>query len=186
MNTLEELLLDYPVVGAIRCEDDLPVMLSSNTKIVFILYGSLLTIGSICAALHAQNKIIFVHIDLIEGLRADYEGIIYLKEIASPYGLISTKPTALKHASSLGMKTILRLFILDSSSLKSAHKNIQTASPTALEVLPGIASKAITSLAHTTRLPIIAGGLIETKREATAALSAGALAISTSTMLLWD
>ena len=53
------------------------------------------------------------------------------------------------------------------------------------EIMPGVAYKVISKLAKT-NVPIIAGGLIETKIEVMEALGAGAVAVSTGKKELWD
>lgn len=186
MNSFEGLLEDNPVVGAIRDNEDLKLILKSNIKIVFVLYGNVLNIKEICEALMTRNKIVFVHLDMIEGLKGDQKGVEFIKETVHPYGVISTKGICLKYASNLGMFTIQRIFMLDSLSFETSIKNIHTFAPNAVEVLPGIASKAIKTLGEKIRQPIIAGGLIKSEKDAVEALSAGAKAISTSAAELWE
>lgn len=186
MNSFEGLLADNPVVGAIRNNEDLRLILKSNIKIVFVLYGNVLNIKEICEALLTRKKIVFIHLDMIEGLKSDQKGVEFIKETIHPYGVISTKGICLKYASNLGMFTIQRIFMLDSLSFETSIKNIHTFSPSAVEVLPGIASKAIKTLGEKIKQPIIAGGLIKNKRDAIEALNAGAKAISTSTVELWE
>ncbi|MHC1748769.1 MAG: glycerol-3-phosphate responsive antiterminator [Cellulosilyticaceae bacterium] len=186
MGDFEDLLLMSPVIAAIRSDGELDHVVSSTVNIVFVLYGNLMNIGSICTRLHTAGKTIFIHLDRIEGLKQDFEGITFIKEIALPYGVISTKPVSLKYAASLNLQTILRVFILDSLSLKSALKNLELCMPNAIEILPGIMPKIITTFSLLTNLPVIAGGLIETKKEANSILSSGALAVSTSSISLWD
>lgn len=186
MNSFEGLLEDNPVVGAIRNTEDLKLILKSNIKIVFVLYGNVLNIKEICDALKLRNKIVFVHLDMIDGLKADQKGVEFIKEAVNPYGVISTKGISLKHASNLGMFTIQRIFMLDSLSFETNIKNVHTFTPNAVEVLPGIASKAIKTLEKEIKQPIIAGGLIKNKRDAVDALSSGAKAVSTSSPELWE
>lgn len=51
--------------------------------------------------------------------------------------------------------------------------------------MPGVIPKAL-SLFSEKGIPVIAGGLIETKAEVTAALSSGAVAVSTGKSNLWS
>jgi glycerol uptake operon antiterminator len=81
--------------------------------------------------------------------------------------------------------TILRVFILDSQSLQTGIQNIHTVTPHAVEVLPGVASKIINIIKKDIHIPIIAGGLINTKKDVMDAMSAGALAVSTSNEEVW-
>lgn len=185
MSYFEELLEDNPIVGAIRSDEDLNLICKSNIKVVFVLYGNILDIKEICQTLKSKHKIVFVHLDMIEGLKADQKGVEFIKEITNPYGVISTKGINLKYASQLGMFTVQRIFMLDSLSYETGIKGVHTFCPNAVEVLPGIASKAIKTLETKISQPIIAGGLIKSKKDAIYALSAGAKAISTSARELW-
>lgn len=182
----EDLLMNNPVVGAIRSNNDLKKILKSSVNIVFVLYGNILNIKHICDELKEKEKIVFVHIDMIEGLKSDQKGVEFIKEAVCPYGIISTKGINIKHAAQLGMLTIQRIFIIDSLAFETGIKNIHDFTPNAVEVLPGIACKAIKTLCSKTRLPVIAGGLIKSKKDAVDALSAGAMAVSTSSTELWD
>lgn len=186
MNPLNDFFLDEPIIGAIRNDTELEQILHSNLRIVFVLYGNLLTLADISSQLHAHNKLFFIHLDRIEGLKQDAEGIAFIKHITQPTGVISTKVSSLKHASNLKLHTILRIFILDSLSIESALKTLHTFQPDAIEILPGLIPKTVASFSQLTPLPIISGGLIETAKEANMMLASGALSVSTSCSLLWD
>ena len=58
--------------------------------------------------------------------------------------------------------------------------------PDAIEILPGIAYKAVELIKDKVSQPIITGGLIYSQRDAVKALAAGAIGISTSARALWD
>jgi glycerol uptake operon antiterminator len=183
---LKEILVENPIIAAIRNNDDLEKALLSKASIVFILYGDILNISKICSKLKEKNKIVFVHVDLIEGLRGDAAGIKYIKENANPQGIISTKTSNIKYGNQLGLYTILRVFIMDSLSIKTGIKNIHENKPNAVEVMPGVASKIISVIEKETNGCIIAGGLIKTKKDVIESLSAGAVAISTTAVQLWN
>ena len=57
--------------------------------------------------------------------------------------------------------------------------------PDFIEVLPGLMPKVIRKICRTSRIPIIAGGLITDKEDVVAALSAGAIAVSTTNQDVW-
>nr|WP_243103914.1 glycerol-3-phosphate responsive antiterminator [Clostridium sp. JN-1] len=186
MIKLKDILLENPIIAAIRNNDDLESVLESKADVIFVLYGDILNIGQICKKIKQKNKIVFVHVDLIEGLRGDSSGIRYIKESANPDGIISTKASNIKYGNKLGMYTIQRIFIIDSLSLKTGIKNIHETNPNAVEVMPGVASKIISSMEKEVNTYIIAGGLIKTKKDVIDSLSAGALAISTTERMLWS
>lgn len=183
---IEEILIENPVIAAIRNDDDLENVLQSKAIIVFVLYGNIMNIRHICKRLKQNNKIVFVHIDMIDGLRCDKSGIQFIKQSIEPYGILTTKTSNIKHAKQLNLYAILRVFIVDSLSLSTGIKNIKEFSPNAVEVMPGVASKIISSIQRGTNIPIIGGGLIRNKKDIIDSLGAGAFAISTTTEELWN
>lgn len=185
LQNLEQVLIENPVIAAIRNEIDLEKVLSSNVLIVFVLYGSIINLKKICERLKKVGKVIFVHVDLIEGLKGDYTGLLFIKQCAEPDGIITTRATSVKNGKKLGFSVIQRIFAVDSLSLESGIKNIQSVLPDAVEIMPGVASEIIKSLGKAVRVPIIAGGLIQTKKDIMEAIGAGAMAISTSKQELW-
>ncbi len=185
MNSFEELLIENPIIAAIKNDDNLNAVLETDVKIVFVLYGNILNIKDIVDKLKAHNKTIFIHVDMVEGLKSDESGILFLKKYANPYGIISTKQNQLKIARKHSMCTILRMFIIDSMSLETAIKYSEEYKPSALEIMPGISSKIIYKIKAKTNITVIAGGLIEDKDDVINSLEAGAVAISTTNKNVW-
>lgn len=185
-NDFYDCLLDNPIIGAIRCDEDLESILEKQIKIVFILYGNLFTLEDALSKLRKKNIIVFVHIDMIEGLKSDQYGIVYLKKVINPDGIITTKPSNVKHINHHEMLSILRIFAIDSKSLETGIKSILDFSPSAVEVMPGYASKIIKHMQNSVKAPIIAGGLISSKEDVIESLSSGAIAISTTSHKVWD
>ncbi len=186
MSFLKDILIENPIIAAVRNDGELEKASLSRVKIVFVLYGSILSLPRICGRLHEASKMVFVHADMIEGLRGDMAGIEYLDRFASPAGIVSTRPNIIKFAKQLHLKTILRVFLLDSLSLQTGIKNILETNPDAVEIMPGIACRLINEMERAITVPVIAGGLIINKEQVLESLSYGALAISTSKEELWD
>lgn len=185
MENLKEIMMDNPIIAAVRNDDDLDKAINSSSKIVFVLYGNIMNISSISKLLSDNDKMVFVHLDLIEGLKADSSGVQFIKNYTKPYGVISTKVTIIRHAKHENLATILRIFAIDSLSLKTGIKNIKDTKPNAVEIMPGVANKIIKNLKEKVNTPVIAGGLIQTKKDIIDSLSAGAIAISTNKSILW-
>lgn len=185
MGKIDQLLIENPVIAAIRNEEDLEQVILSSVLIVFILYGSIISLKKICERLKGAGKVVFVHVDLIEGLKGDYTGLLFIKECGEPYGIITTKATNIKNGKKLNFCVIQRIFVVDSLSLSTGIKNIQSVLPDAVEVMPGVASKIIKIMENQVHVPIIAGGLIQTKKDIMESISAGAMAISTTKQELW-
>lgn len=186
MTSLQDILIENPVIAAIRSPEDLEDVLGSKVQIVFVLYGSILTLSDICLKLTEARKTVFVHMDMIEGLKGDASGVEFVRKAANPFGIVSTKTNIIKYAKQMHLGTILRIFLVDSHSLKTGIKNVLETNPDAVEIMPGIACKAIAELEKQISVPVIAGGLIDNKDQVYEILSGGAVAISTSKRDLWQ
>lgn len=187
--TTQELMdgfIENPVIAAARDEAMFVKALASSSKLVFLLFGKLMELEQQCAALKAAGKLVFIHIDLIDGLKADQQGLQYIAEKIKPHGIITTRGASVRYAQELGLFTIQRIFMLDSSALTSGAGNVTNVSPDFVELLPGISPKAISLFAQKIHVPIIAGGLVLEKEDVFAALQAGAIAVSTSEEALWE
>lgn len=55
-----------------------------------------------------------------------------------------------------------------------------------MEVMPALATKVIEELKEKISVPIIAGGLLNSKKEVNAALSAGAIGVSAGKEHVWN
>lgn len=186
MIKLKEVLIENPVIAAIRNYEDLEKVVSSNASIVFILYGDILSVRDICSKLKKNGKLVFVHLDLIDGIKGDQASVKFMEQCVKADGIISTRSSNIRYANQLGLYSIQRMFAIDSLSLKTGIKSIHETNPTAVEVMPGVASKIINVMKKEIKVPIIAGGLITSKKDVMESLSAGAVAVSTTDNSLWN
>ena len=100
-------------------------------------------------------------------------------------GIISTTPSLIRRAKELSMYTVLRYFLIDSMALENIRQQQYGVRPDFIEVLPGVMPRIITKICQSSKVPIIAGGLISDKESAMAALSAGAVAVSATNADVW-
>ena len=171
-----------PVIAAIR-DDKWTAALESPAQVLFYLSADLLTVRQrICQAREA-GKYVMVHMDLAEGIGKDRTGIRYLAE-SGVHGILSTRAQLIRLAKEQNLVAIQRFFALDSKGMESIDDMLSSSTPHLMEIMPGVIEKAISRFSIT-GIPIIAGGLIETKQEVTAALKAGATAVSTGQQALW-
>ena len=180
-----EAVRQRPVIAAARSMEDAREAAQSRVAAVFLLGGSILTLPGMTAALRDAGKYVFIHLDLCDGLGRDAAAVQWCAETLRPDGLISTRSQLLRKAAEQGMMTIHRLFLVDSSSLNGGIRHLTANPPDLIEVLPGLVPKAITRLRDTLGLPVIAGGMVTEERDVEQALSAGALAVSSSARALW-
>jgi glycerol uptake operon antiterminator len=175
-----ELLRLTPVISAVKSMEDLEKSLGLDSRIVFVLFGDLLTIPDIVSKLKNAGKVVMIHIDLIEGLSAREVAVDYLWENTGADGILSTKANLIKHAKNLGFLTVQRFFVLDSMALVNIEKQFPLDYADAMEILPGVMPKVIAKIARITKKPIIAGGLVSDEEDVKNSLKAGAVSVSST------
>jgi glycerol uptake operon antiterminator len=185
MNSLENLFERNPVVAAIRSVDELNDVENSNVSIVFLLGEKLSKLKRTIEQVKKVNRLSFVHIDLIEGLAKNEASIEYLAEEVKPDGIITTKTNLIKIARKQGLLTVQRIFLIDSQSISTGIRLVNSVSPDFVEVMPGVIPYTIKILSEELKEPIIAGGMIMTKADIISALNSGACGVSTSKHELW-
>ena len=179
---LSDRLESCPVIAAIR-DSKWQAALRSPSEVLFYLEPHLSTIREKVSQAHEAGKLVFVHLDMAEGIGKDKEGVAYLA-VCGVDGIISTRSQIIRFAKDLNLLTVQRFFALDSQGLDSIQEMLKSSHPHFMEIMPGIIPKAIERFA-TGSIPVIAGGLIETKAEITGALRGGAMAVSTGCETLW-
>ncbi len=182
---LLELLEDTPVIAAVKSMEGLENCLACSSKVVFILFGDILNISDIVESVKNAGKVAFVHLDLIGGLSAKEIAVDFLIKNTRADGVISTKQALVRYAKSRGLLTVQRFFILDSMALANVQKHTSLECVDLVEILPGVMPKIIKELVDTAQKPIVAGGLIRDKEDIVMALSAGAIAISSTDSAVW-
>ncbi len=136
--------------------------------------------------LHQAGKLAVVHADLIAGLGGKDVAVDYIRTAAKADGIISTRPAFIRRGRELGLFTVLRFFVFDSLSLGNVAASAAATQPDVVEILPGIMPKIVRRVARDLRCPLICGGLIMDKSDVVEALSAGAVAVSTTSETVWS
>ena len=175
-----------PIIEAVKNIKYIEVSCNiEEIQFIFILFGDVCSIDRIVKRVKDAGKVAMVHVDLISGLSPKEVSVEYLKEHTEADGIISTKPSLIKKAKELGMYTILRYFLLDSMAFENIRQQQHIVRPDFIEVLPGVMPKVIGKVCKMSKTPIIAGGLISDKESVMAALSAGAIAVSSTNHEVW-
>ena len=178
-----------PVIAAVKSDAGLQAAVEmEEIQVIFVLYGDVCTIPAILERIKAAGKKAMVHIDLIAGLSAKEISVEFIARQTRADGIITTKPALVRRAKELGIFAVLRFFVIDSLALKNIE-NLEmqcgTSRPDFIEVLPGVMTKVLGRIAKVSRIPMIAGGLITEKEDVIAALSAGAIAVSSTNQDVW-
>lgn len=182
-----DLIEANPVIAAIKDDQGLAeCCVCEEVKVVFILYGDICNINRIVEQVKAADKIAIVHVDLIGGLNGKEVAVDFIKHHTYADGIISTKPALIKRGKELNLYTTLRIFILDSMAFENIQKQMCIAKPDMIEILPGLMPKIITRISKMVKIPVIAGGLISEKEDVVAALSAGAISVSSTNPQVWN
>lgn len=175
----------YPIIAAVRDEEGMAEALTSPVKVIFLLSGTLSNIRSRINKVKESGKAVFVHLEMMEGLSKDQAAVEFLHMEMKPTGILTTKPNLIQKARSLGLVTIQRLFMLDSLSIQTGVKMVNINRPDLIEIMPAIIPKVMVRVKKEITLPIIAGGMVETKGEIIELLKVGVTAVSTSKTDLW-
>lgn len=174
-----------PIIAGVKDISKVDDALKSDCEIVFLLCGSIFNLKETTKKIKDAGKLVFIHVDLVEGFSKDATALNYISKEIKPDGIISTKNSQLKVAKALGLLTVQRIFIIDSLSIETAIKASQVIEPDAIEIMPGIMPRITKQLSTSLEMPVIVGGLISEKEEVDNALSNGALGVSTSCKELW-
>lgn len=173
------------VLPAIRKMKDFEKGLITEHPFIVILESRLSQLKSLVEYAKRTNKKVLIHFDLIQGLKADEYGMEFLIREVKPDGILSTRGNVINLAKKNQLLAIQRIFLLDSQALENNLKLVEKFKPDCIELLPGLIPTIIKQVYEQTNIPIIAGGLIREAEEVTAALEAGAVAVSTSNRDLW-
>lgn len=178
-------LLENPVIAAVKNVDHVDAALASDCTVIFLLCGNIFNLKEIVQKAKAKGKLIFLHVDLIDGFSRDAVALRYIAEEIKPDGIISTKNNQLKVAKELGLLTVQRLFIIDSLSIQTTVKASNLINPDTIEIMPGIMPRITRQLSQKLDVPIIVGGLVSEPQDIDNALAAGARGVSSSCQSLW-
>lgn len=183
---IKEILERNPVIPAIKNDLYLEEAVASGSEIVFVIMSNLINIKEITKRLKEAGKIVFVHVDMIDGLSSSNYGVEYLINHTEVDGIITTKHNIVSYARKNKVCVIQRFFILDSFSFKNTITHIRENRPNAVEILPGVMPKIIKRICNLVNVPVITGGLIDEKEDIINALNNGAEGVSTTDKNLWD
>jgi glycerol uptake operon antiterminator len=173
------------VVPAVRDVTRLPQALAVSPSLVIVFNPSLDHIKETAAQVRAAGALLLVHADMMEGIASDGAGLRFLAR-SGVSGVATTRTQTMQLAHQAGLLVTFRAFLIDSAALETVSKIVERNHPDIVEALPApilgrLPARYIAGLG----VPILAGGLISTRADISAALASGATAVSTSTESLW-
>ncbi|WP_128894923.1 glycerol-3-phosphate responsive antiterminator [Longirhabdus pacifica] len=174
------------VLPAIRKMKYFDKLMESDYEHIVLLDSHIGNVKNIVLNAKKNRKKMYIHMDLIQGLKNDEYATDYICQEIKPHGLISTRANVIIRAKKKGLIAIQRLFLLDSSALTKSYELLDKTKPDFIEVLPGVMPHIIKEIYEETKIPIIAGGFIRKEQEVDEAIQAGAVAVTTSRKELWN
>lgn len=180
-----EKIEENPIIAAIREEEDIEIAVMSQVSSIFIVRADIFNIKFLVDKVKKAHKSVFIHMNFIDGMGKDQRAIDYIIQEINPDGIISTKSNHIKYAKEKGIFTIQRFFLIDSLSYDTTIHTVQSIRPDMIEIMPGVMPGTIKRIIKQLSTPVIAGGLIDNKKDIIELLKAGALGVSTGKKELW-
>lgn len=175
----------HSVIPAIRGFKELELALASESEVIFLLEGELIHLQQIVDRIKQFKKRIFLHLEMVKGIKDDEASIHYLSKIIKIDGVISTRTACLLHAKKYGLCAVQRGFLIDSHSIKTIIHSASQVKPDYIELMPSFAHSKINMIREETGTDIILGGFIDREEDLPVLFAAGAVAVSTSKTGLW-
>ena len=88
---LAEILEDFPMIAAVRSDEDLQECFKTHCKIIFILYGTICNITEIVKKVKAHGKIAIVHMDFVSGMTIKDISVEFILKNADEIGRASCR-----------------------------------------------------------------------------------------------
>jgi glycerol uptake operon antiterminator len=175
-----------PIIAAVKNVQAIDAAAASGCGAIFLLTGSIFNLKDLVEKGRGSGKSVYVHLDLLDGFSKDLTALKYIHEHIKPDGMITTRPSLARKAAEMQIFIIQRLFIFDSLSRQTAVSSVKDTKINAIEILPGIMPRTIRQITGQIKIPLIAGGLFEEKKDVIQSLEAGAIGVSTSNQALWE
>lgn len=185
MSGIEDLFKTGKVIAAVRSEEQLRRAVSAPVAVIFLLQGDINVLSDYVDYARGHHMPVFPHLDLMGGIAGDKAAVEYIARVIRPDGIITTRSNLIKAAKKQGLRTIQRLFLVDSTAVETGIHAVEENQPDAVEVMPGLMPKIISQVKLRISKPIIAGGLIEDQEDIAQILGAGACAVSVGNHELW-
>lgn len=183
---IKDLLAKNPVVPAIRDRSKLHRALAAQPSVIIVFSTSIQDIAITAEQANKAGAILIVHADMMEGISSDTAGLQFLAENGVA-GIATTRTQTMTQARHAGLIVTFRAFLIDSAALVTVARIVEQNHPDIVEALPApILSHLPPAYVKLLNVPILAGGLINTKEDIAAALASGATAVSTSNESLWS
>ena len=176
-----------PIIPSVSDSRDIYTAAKGHTGAVLITHGSIFNLREIVREIsEKQNKMVLVHLDLLEGFGKDRTTIEYLKKVIHVDGIVTTNAVLIQYAKAEGLITMLRFFAHDSTALHRGIGIIHKTKPDMVCVMPGtLCSEVYAEITKLVKHPLVAAGLVKSNKQVRDILQCGVMAVNTSEKKLW-
>ena len=181
----EGIVFDHKILPALSDMKSFEKFLESPLDMGILMGFHVAQLGPLTAKMRDAGKQTLIHLDLIKGLSGDEYGTEFLCQTLPIAGVISHHQNVVSVAKKKKKLAILRMFLIDSLSLGKSLEIAKKIEPDYIEMLPALAFGAVDRIKRECNIPLIGGGLIESKEEIDQCFQAGMVAVTTSRQSLW-
>lgn len=177
-------LTRHPVIATLYGAELIDDFIASEAEISIVANFELRRLQSVIKSLTDAKKYPIVNIDSCDGLSQDKGGVDYLAEIGAK-GLVSTRVATVQRAKKAGLVSIQKVFVTDRSTFPRSVSALEQSEPNLVQLMPAPMLPHIPAQYRKAMPPIVASGFVCGREDAVNAISAGAIAVSTSDKKLW-
>lgn len=173
------------IIASITNEEYITKALASSVQRVNLMCGDITTLGGIVRQFHEAGKQIYVHMEMVNGLGRDASAVNFIAKEYGVDGIVTTKSNTIAAARAAGIRSIQRIFAIDSAAVETGTRMIGTSKPDEVELMPGLMPRVIREVKTKVKKPLIVGGLIRNEEEIEEALHSGANFVSVGHHSFW-
>ncbi|GIN93760.1 glycerol uptake operon antiterminator regulatory protein [Siminovitchia terrae] len=156
-----------------------------NISAATLMTGNILSVKKYIDLLHKEGIPVILHIEKIEGLKADHYGVDFIIEYVKPFGILTTKKSIMKQAKSKGAFVIQMVFLFDTVNYQNVLDSLDNITVDMLEIMPCRATDLISEIVTLSPVPVVTGGLLTDLRYVKEVLSTGVASLATSNVDIW-
>jgi len=176
----------FEVIPSIRKLNNLDVALESDAKVILLTDAHIANLKSLVEMVHSKGKKALVNLELVGGFGKDHVGMKLLQNYYHVDGVMSTDSGKLGMAKRCELFTIQRFFLIDSRSLETTMKILESARVDGAEVLPAVtAMDFYDDLIQAAKIPLLAGGFIRDRKMLNKIKDRGFKGVTVSDKSLW-
>ncbi|PWI09117.1 glycerol-3-phosphate responsive antiterminator GlpP [Streptomyces sp. NWU339] len=175
---------EVPVVASVVGTQPVRQFLTAPAKVCIVASLTVGQLPQVVPALGRAGKTVFVNVDSSPGLAQDRGALEFLKNMGA-HGVVSTRLSMTEKGRSLGLLTMMKVFVTDRSNLRRSTDAISRGAPDLVEVMPAPIIARMSAQAQRAMSPSIAAGFVETPADVALALALGSVAAATSDPRLW-